>query len=300
MKKFSVICLAVILIGTVTPVGADICNLSLDYDTGWPWPGNQRWKDVAGNMYEGTPDMTASSADYAGASVSVSYDVVGSQLTGTVTATGLKPNFAYQLKLEGSSDAWTNTTLADLGRTSGTTGYLPFGMLVTDGSGNATTSFVTDSSYHVLFRTSDSTGTTGTYGFGMPAAYDGPITYVTFNPDPASEWYATDYGPATVGIYAQSELYTTPGKAKPGELVLPDGDYICKFVLTEESFHDTSGTFHPGWGIWSGAPAGSWASPFKGEISFTVPAPVPVPGAVVLGTIGIGYANWRLRRRRLG
>lgn len=299
MKKLSVICLAVILIGTVTPVGADI-SLSLDYDAGWPWPGNQRWKDVAGNMYEGTPDTSAGSDDYAGASVSVSYDVVGSQLTGTVTATGLKPNFAYQLKLEGSGVAgdWTNTTLMSLGRTTddGKMGYLPFGMLVTDQSGNVTTSFVTDSSYHVLFRTSDSTGTTGSYGFGTPTANDGPVTTITFNPDPASSWYDTDYAEAEVGIYGQGE----PGKAAPGTLVLPDGDYLCKFVLTEESFHDTSGTFHPGWGIWSGAPAGSWASPFKGEISFSVPAVVPVPGAVLLGAIGIGYANWRLRRRRLG
>lgn len=283
-----------VLVGLTGTVLADFTTLALDYDPGWPWPGNQRWKDVAGNMYEGTPDTTPTSQDYAGASVGVTYGVSGQQLTGTVTATGLKPNFAYQLKLEGSTDIWTNSTLQAIGRDSSGTGYLPFGFFVTDENGDATTSFITDSSFHVLYRTSDSTGTTGTYGFGMPGVNDGPISYYSFDPDPSSAWYSTDYGAANVGVYGAYE----PGRALPGTLDLPYGDYICKFVLTEESFHDTSGTFHPGWGIWSGAPGGSWASPFKGEIEFSV-VQVPVPGALLLGGMGMGFVGWLRRRRSL-
>ena len=58
--------------------------------------------------------------------------------------------------------------------------------------------------------------------------------------------YSTDYGSATVGIYAEWE----PGRALPGELVLPSGSYNVLFVLTEESFHQTT---IPEGGSWAGA-----------------------------------------------
>lgn len=286
MKKFIGVGLALLFLAAW---GAEAATtvLSLDYDPGWPWPAKQRWEDIAGNAYAGTADTSASSQDYAGASVTVDYGVVGQHLTGTITGTNLKPNFAYQLKLEGFGSGDTNTTLGDLGRWSGSTGYILFGYIVTDSAGNVSTSFATDSSYHVLMRHSASTGTTGTYGFGTPGVNDGPVIWSDFDPDTSSSWYDVDYGPAHVGVYGQYE----PGKALPGELLLPFGSYECKFVLTEESFHDASAG-----SIWTGVPGGAWASPFKGDICFDV-TPIPAPGALVLGGLGVGLVGW-LRRRR--
>jgi hypothetical protein len=123
-------------------------------------------------------------------------------------------------------------------------GYLLFDFFVTNEQGSADVIFSADSSFHVLWATHDSTGD-GT-GHRDPRVEDGPVRITEFVASPSTHpgAYSTDYGSATVGLYAEWE----PGRALPGELILPTGSYNVQFVLTEESFHQTGLG-----GFWAGA-----------------------------------------------
>jgi hypothetical protein len=208
--------------------------------------------------------------------VTISYNNTSATFSGTLTATGLKPSFAYQVKLVGNSDMddWSNEQLGYAGRwwrvqpnpgNSNDTdygnnkddpnyiyqGYLLFGFFPTDQQGNATVNFSANSSYHVLWATNDSTGV-GT-GHKNPGANDSAVIYYDFSASPAinSAAYSTDYGNAHVGVFAEWES----GRALPGQLSLPVGEYLCKLVLTEESFHQS--------GL-----GGGWASVLVGDVNF--------------------------------
>ena len=236
---------------------------------------NNRWMNIADNLY--STDYQ-SSFTYTQPMVTISYGNTPGTFSGTLTATGLKPSFAYQMKLVGNSDMddWTNEQLGYAGRwwrvqpnpgNSNDTdygnhkddpnykyqGYLLFGFFSTDQQGNATVNFSANSSYHVLWATNDSTGV-GT-GHKNPGANDSAVIYNDFTASPAinSAAYNTNYGNAHVGVFAEWES----GRALPGQLSLPLGDYLCHFVLTEESFHQS--------GL-----GGGWAGVLVGDVNFTV------------------------------
>ena len=67
--------------------------------------GQFRWKDVAGNIYA---DDYQASFSYTQSTVTVTYSTNATILTGTMVATNLKPNFAYQFKLSGLPEVDTN------------------------------------------------------------------------------------------------------------------------------------------------------------------------------------------------
>jgi hypothetical protein len=213
-------------------------------------PPNQfRWKDIAGNVYLSTYQA---SYDYGQASGSVQHAALADAFEGTVTATNLKPNFAYQTKIvanpEGKfvaelspAEYQTLHNIASIGRwwdlTTGQINppynpdhqmqsYLLFDHFETDNFGNVTKPFLADSSFHVLFTT-DQTG--GLYN----------LVTTTVNPaGPPGNAVAYDssaYPPAVdVTVGAQNEQGT------PGSTFLPPGHYEgVKFVLTEESFHES-------------------------------------------------------------
>jgi len=279
MVRKALLLLLIVFMVSPLSAGADTVTLGAIGDV-TTWPGTPyRWWDIADNEYGATYQ---SSFDYSQPTVTLAYDAAASTFTGTLTAAGLKPNFAYQMKLVGTPrvDDWANEQIGYAGRwwrqqpNPGNTndadyaankndpayifqGYLLFDFFVTDDQGNATVSFAADSSYHVLWKTAQRS----------PTINDGPVTTTAFDPA-IGAFYDTNYDPATVGIYAEWQT----GRALPGQLVLPAGDYTCQFILTEESFHSTSDL------------GGYWAGAMGGDVEFTV---VPLPSTVCLMAAGL-------------
>lgn len=130
------------------------------------------------------------------------------------------------------------------------TGYLVFDYFITDGAGNAMVEFELDSSYHVLWKTSQRTHTDD----------DGPITSTTFDADNSPAYFDTggdDYLIQTVDIFGEWE------RRPVGETYLQPGVYQAQIVLTEESFHESGSLPH----------AGNWASVMGADIQFVITYP---------------------------
>jgi hypothetical protein len=220
-----------------------------------------RWKDIATNTYA---QSYKDSYEYAQAIVELSYDAtLDSTLHGHLSATSLKPNFAYQMKLAGKPTAiWgldgddvTNERLGYLGRwwriqpNPGNSndddyeenhdqpgyifeGYLIFAFFVTDSTGCAEIDFAISSSYHVLWWEYQR----------IPGGCDSPVLWSTVIGHADHPAYEEDVGPTSVGIYAEIERNCF------GTTTMPTGLYNCCFLLTEESFHQ------------SGEDEGNWQS----------------------------------------
>jgi hypothetical protein len=236
---------------------------------------------------------------------------------------GLKPNFAYQVKLEGKpsyfypdGNDWANEQIGYAGRWWLTVinlrtgdvidewnssdseyeywkvrnfkdarkkrlyvfqGYLLFGFFVTDpagtivdGEGNPGAAVMVDSSLHVLWKESQR----------LPQAND--TASVDHLVRAAADLYAYDRViPETVeSVYGEWE----PTRPVPGQLVLPDGEYTLRLVITEESFHNDLGDgADPLGGFWQTVLAAD-------SLSFTLgtaPPPQPELGSLA-GTVTIG------------
>ncbi len=92
---------ASLLVGVVGAVAnAETASFSAVY-----WDvGSQRWRDTATTPYDVDP---IGSYDYATATVQLEYSESGPALTCVLTGSGLKPNFTYQVKLNGKpSYSW--------------------------------------------------------------------------------------------------------------------------------------------------------------------------------------------------
>lgn len=258
-----------------------------------------RFKDITGHHFS---DAFTQGYAYSASRVTVALDDAGKPyLSGLIQASGLKPNFAYQIKLGGRNsklgvsgtgappDDATNVQLGLIGRwwraypnpanandsdylahkddpAYAYSGYLIVAFFITDEHGAATVRFEGSNSFHVLWRTNQRT----------PTANDGPEFDLTVpatlnNPayDPATATPA-----AAIGIYGEWE----PTRAQPHTLAMPLGHYACDFILTEESFHDF------------GIDAGNWTAVLGAPLEFdltggikqtwAVPAAIAYPAAL--------------------
>ena len=234
-----------------------------------PADDNQKpyWRDMGEVDY---PTEYVDGYDYGNATVDAVCKIVDGQLVVDISGSGLKPNFAYQLKLEGDPGTPTSAVLASLGRTWQDIGYLIYGFVVTDKDGNisgaASGDIVTsggpsfsvpvDSSYHVLWRRSDR----------RAKRNDGPtLSHTVVRGETAYGISPEEEENKPVKVYAEWE----PSRPTPGSLVLPDGDYACRLRLTEESWHDTG----DGWAsMWDG-----WKSVLEAPLEWTIGSSPPPP-----------------------
>lgn len=260
-----------------------------DIDSGTTSPtGQYRWLDVADQLYAVN---YRDNYNYTQAYVRVDYSTDTTALYGTLTATNLKPNFAYQLKLVGTPGTSANESIGLTGRwwqeqwngtawvnganlnnkgdgsspnpndmvyferrdindpTSPTgkhyryTAYLVFDYFITDPNGNAVIQFKANSSYHVLWKTSQCAYT----------SQDGPLKTTDFEVTLPHFAYDTSYPQTTVSIFGEWE------RLPVGGVTLPAGTYEASFLLTEESFHGSGGAY-----------AGCWAAAMGGTAEFTI------------------------------
>jgi hypothetical protein len=251
-----------------------------DVDSGLTSPtGDYRWLDVANQTYS---ESYRTNYNYTQATVSITYSTVGANLTGTLQAVNLKPNFAYQLKLVGTPGNSDNEQIGLAGRwwqeewngTAWTNGQN------LNNKGDGSSPNPNDEVYYSRWGIADPTSPTGlkykftgyllfnyfitdeqgaaTILFETGSCYhvlwkttqrshtgdDGPIQTTTFTATTASPAYDTNYFEQTINIFGEWE------RLPISDVPLAPGDYTAQLILTEESFHRDGGTYA---GNWAGA-----------------------------------------------
>jgi len=237
-------------------------------------PEQERWRDIADVAYRDDFREGFNYANTARHRVEVRYEPAAEMLQGVVSATGLKPSMAYQLKLvglepiagateaENAGDArrWSSWQLGRSGRWwcedcdwnvpdadlashvgDGHTvrGYLLFDWFVTDARGDAQHPFALDTSLHVLWRV----------GQRERGANDSPPRWYTV------ERPADVYPPSAADTKQQIGLFGEwePDRPQIGHVRLPAGSYEVGLNLTEETFHANLGEARAleGGGLWA-------------------------------------------------
>jgi len=222
-----------------------------------------RGRDIADHPYAATffSGPGGPFSRYAGREATLTYERSGGAFRGRLVVRGLKPHFAYQMKLVGrptkefgaAGDDDTNERLGLTGRWwrkgpwEGNSsdwsywndsqsadaifvGYLLFGYFVTDRYGHATVDFAAATSAHAWWRTSPDP----TAGSSSPWPSESRVTEYRVRARRSTGYgYDLDHPDCTIGIWTEIERFSE------GTMVLPLGDYDGRFLLTEESFHQS-------------------------------------------------------------
>jgi hypothetical protein len=233
---------------------------------------NERWCDILGNYYTREFVQRFSYADTgpAGPKVWIKVEPQGLALSGRLEARGLKPNFAYQLKLFGdfaadrpgfeligkagrwrlpgratnySDDDYADCPAAEKPLVEA---YILFDYFVTDAHGDAGRNFYLDSSLHVLWQTTQ-------YSYGVPTD---DLVRVTVNASDPAVYARPKTELQTVGLWSERE--SSRYQAGNQIIRLPPRAYQAALVLTEESFHS-----HDNDGGW-------WATVLRLPVTFEV------------------------------
>ena len=251
--------------------------------------GYYRWLNVAEQAYSAS---YRSQYSYDQAAVQITFDASWLMLRGTLVATNLKPNFAYQLKIIGTPDTPANESIGLGGRwweqywtgTAWSSGwnlnnkgdgsspnpndFLYYQRRTIASSSSPTGKYYRYTGYMIFgFFVTDSCGN-ATYAFATTRshhvlwkdpgvwAYDDSLV-ASFDAGPAYPAYDVDYPPAACTIYPEWERLSVSG------LFLRPSAYDCQIMLTEESFHSMA------------AYGGNWAAAMGAPIHFTILTPIP-------------------------
>lgn len=241
-----------------------------------PWASaRDRYWDIDGNQFNDFVDKigTVNAFKYSNVTVTLTYDKAPSvpYFVGKIQASGLKPNFCYQLKLVGkpqrgtrgwgdNGNDWSNEAIGFAGRwfcdsqhaaqtnfddahynayyklaTPGTEhniyGYQFMGSFVTDSSGNANYNFTGQNSYHVDWKESQLSSLARASGAYVLNSQS-PFTVQS---NGSKYGYGSNLSKRTLKLWYEYET----GRAR-NNVVLPAGRYNMRLLITEESFHDTS------------------------------------------------------------
>jgi hypothetical protein len=215
-------------------------------------PDSQRWADIADNPYSAAYNANFS---YGDANVRIAYGGRAPTFMGQLQAEGLKPNFAYQIKLLGDrSDTWAFEAIGFQGRwlidpdkhrrtnfkdeeyrkyrdnfDADVQSYIYFDYFVTDSDGKATKPFRLDSSFHVTWNKELNLKRRG------PGRRDSEMFVHTVQPQGKAYWWDVPTGPPIIQLWLEQEG-VSPRPPK-GCVALPAGSYRAAVQLTEESFH---------------------------------------------------------------